>query len=202
MIGTRIVTRRFIGDMAGLIRFLSHVAIGTSLAAIGFALAPNIVVAVAFNCVISAVLAMLGPGILVALSLAIPPRARATGFSRRVAVGDPRSARPADHRMDHRPRRHSVGHAHARAAVRHRQPHPGHAPDAIDADIAQVWQASAARSEALYQRRQGQTDLLLVRDARRRLRRSAGAVRRRASTSRKARSSPSSAPTAPARARC
>jgi ABC-type branched-subunit amino acid transport system ATPase component len=33
----------------------------------------------------------------------------------------------------------------------------------IDSDIAQVWQATAARSEALYQRRQGQADLLLVR---------------------------------------
>ncbi len=46
-----------------------------------FALRPNIVVAVALNCVISASLAILGPGILAALSLAIPPRARATGFS-------------------------------------------------------------------------------------------------------------------------
>ena len=37
--------------------------------------------AVAFNCAISAVGAVVGPGILVALSLAIPARARATGFS-------------------------------------------------------------------------------------------------------------------------
>ena len=33
----------------------------------------------------------------------------------------------------------------------------------IDADIAQVWASAAARSEALYQRRQGEADLLLVR---------------------------------------
>ena len=33
----------------------------------------------------------------------------------------------------------------------------------IDSDIAQVWKSMAARSEALYQRRQGETDLLLVR---------------------------------------
>ncbi|HEY4332337.1 MAG TPA: ATP-binding cassette domain-containing protein, partial [Ilumatobacteraceae bacterium] len=33
----------------------------------------------------------------------------------------------------------------------------------IDDDIAQVWRAAAARSEALYQRRQGEADLLLVR---------------------------------------
>ena len=35
--------------------------------------------------------------------------------------------------------------------------------DVIDADIEQVWQSAAARSEALYERRQGNTDLLLVR---------------------------------------
>ena len=39
----------------------------------------------------------------------------------------------------------------------------GSAGSVIDADIAQVWRAAAARSEALYQRRQGQSDLLLVR---------------------------------------
>src|SRR6185295_2860686 len=70
VVGSRIVTRRFLSDMRGLIRFLAKVAVATSIAAIGFALAPNIVVAVAVNCVISASLAMLGPGILVALSLA------------------------------------------------------------------------------------------------------------------------------------
>jgi branched-chain amino acid transport system ATP-binding protein len=39
----------------------------------------------------------------------------------------------------------------------------GSAGSVIDADIAQVWRAAAARSEALYQRRHGQSDLLLVR---------------------------------------
>ena len=33
----------------------------------------------------------------------------------------------------------------------------------IDADVAQVWRAAAARSEALYERRQGRSELLLVR---------------------------------------
>jgi branched-chain amino acid transport system ATP-binding protein len=40
----------------------------------------------------------------------------------------------------------------------------GTAQNTIDADIAQVWQASAARSEALYQRRRGEADLLLIRN--------------------------------------
>jgi branched-chain amino acid transport system ATP-binding protein len=39
----------------------------------------------------------------------------------------------------------------------------GSAGSTIDADIAQVWRAAAARSEALYQRRKGHSDLLLVR---------------------------------------
>ena len=47
----------------------------------GFAFAPNVYVAVALNCLISASLAVIGPGVLAALSLAIPPRARATGFA-------------------------------------------------------------------------------------------------------------------------
>jgi branched-chain amino acid transport system ATP-binding protein len=81
VLGSRIITRRYLNNMRGLIRFLAKVAVGTSLAAIVFAISPNIAVAVAANSVISAALAMLGPGILVALALAIPPRARATGFS-------------------------------------------------------------------------------------------------------------------------
>ncbi|HRA85341.1 MAG TPA: ATP-binding cassette domain-containing protein, partial [Ilumatobacteraceae bacterium] len=40
----------------------------------------------------------------------------------------------------------------------------GTAQNTIDGDIAQVWQASAARSEALYQRRHGEADLLLIRN--------------------------------------
>ncbi len=79
--GSRFITRRFMNDIKGLIRFLSSIAIATSFAFAGFALAPNVVVAVAMNCVITAALATLGPGLLVTFSLVIPARARATGFS-------------------------------------------------------------------------------------------------------------------------
>jgi hypothetical protein len=81
VIGARIATRRFVGNVKGLIRFVATVALLTSFASAGFAFAPNIYVAVALNCVISASLAIIGPGVLAALSLAIPPRARATGFA-------------------------------------------------------------------------------------------------------------------------
>ena len=165
VLGSRIVTRRFLGDMRGLIRFLAKVAVATSIAAIAFAIAPNIVVAVGVNCVISASLAMLGPGILVALSLAIPPRARATGFSvASLWVIPGLIVLPLIGWIS--------GHVGIRWGLLVLVPLfiigslvLGSAGSVIDADIAQVWRAAAARSEALYQRRQGQSDLLLVRGA-------------------------------------
>ncbi|MEY2522434.1 MAG: hypothetical protein QOJ66_999 [Ilumatobacteraceae bacterium] len=163
VLGSRIVTRRFLGNMRGLIRFLAKVAIATSIAAIGFALAPNVVVAVGVNCVISASLAILGPGILVALSLAIPPRARATGFSvASLWVIPGLIVLPIIGWIS--------GHVGIRWGLLVLVPLfiigsfvLGSAGSVIDADIAQVWRAAAARSEALYQRRQGRSDLLLVR---------------------------------------
>jgi len=162
--GTRYITKHFMGDMKGLIQFLANIAVLTSLASIGFAAAPNVVFAVALNCVISATLAVVGPGILVALSLAIPARARATGFS--VAslwvipglfilpiIGWISSHVGIRWGMTVLVPLFVIGSLILRSAK-----------DTIDADIAQVWQASAARSEALYQRRQGEADLLLVRN--------------------------------------
>ncbi|MFZ4717927.1 MAG: MFS transporter [Ilumatobacteraceae bacterium] len=164
VIGTRYITKHFMGDMRGLIKFLANIAVLTSVASIGFAAAPNVVIAVALNCVISATLAVVGPGILVALSLAIPARARATGFS--VAslwvipglfilpiIGWISSHIGIRWGMLTLVPLFIIGSLILRTAK-----------DTIDADIAQVWQASAARSEALYQRRHGQADLLLVRN--------------------------------------
>ena len=163
VLGSRIITRRFMQNMEGLIRFLATVALITSIAFVAFALAPNIVVAVAINCVISASLATLGPGILVAFSLAIPARARATGFSAASLwvipgllvlpfigwVADKWNVRVG---MLVMVPLFIVGSLVLRSVS-----------NVIDGDIAQVWRATAARSEALYQRRQGEADLLLVR---------------------------------------
>jgi ABC-type branched-subunit amino acid transport system ATPase component/predicted MFS family arabinose efflux permease len=163
VLGSRIITRRFMQNMEGLIRFLATVALVTSIAFVAFALAPNIVVAVAINCVISASLATLGPGILVAFSLAIPPRARATGFSAASLwvipgllvlpfigwVADKWSVRVG---MLVMVPLFIIGSLVLRSVS-----------NVINDDIAQVWQATAARSEALYQRRHGEADLLLVR---------------------------------------
>ena len=162
VIGARIATRRFIGNVAGLIRFVASIALVTSVATAGFAFAPNIYVAVALNCVISASLAIIGPGVLAALSLAIPPRARATGF----AIGSlwvipglfvlPVIGWVADNwsieiGMLVMIPMFVIGSLLLRSVA-----------DVIDADIAQVWQSAAARSEVLYDRRQGTTNLLLL----------------------------------------
>ena len=163
VLGARFVTRNFMNNMKGLIRFLSWIAVGTSVLLVAFALSPNVATAIAFNCAISAALATLGPGILVAFSLAIPARARATGFS--VAslwvipglvvlpligwVADKWNVRVG---MLVMVPLFIIGSLILRSIA-----------DVIDADIAQVWRAAAARSEALYQRRAGESDLLLVR---------------------------------------
>ena len=163
VIGSRIITKRYIANMSGLITFLSRIALATSVLSIGFALSPNIVVAVAFNCVISASLAVVGPGILVALSLAIPARARATGFAvASLWVIPGLLILPI------------IGWISTEIGIRWGMMMLmplfiigafilGSASSVINADIAQVWQASAARSEALYQRRNGHADLLIVR---------------------------------------
>ena len=163
VIGARIATRRFVGNVKGLIRFVASIAVLASIASAGFALAPNVYVAVALNCVISASLAIIGPGVLAALSLAIPPRARATGF----AIGSlwvipglailPMIGWIADNwsieiGMLMMIPMFLIGSLILRSVA-----------DVIDGDIAQVWQSAAARSEVLYERRQGTTNLLLLR---------------------------------------
>ncbi len=162
--GARIATRRYATDLPGLMRFLSRVALGAAVASAGFALAPNIVVAVALNCVISAALAVIAPGILATLSLAIPARARATGFS--IAslwaipgllvlplvgwVADTWTIR--------------IGMLVMVPLFVIGSLILGTVSTTIVADVTQVWQSMAARSEALHQRRMGEAELLIVRN--------------------------------------
>jgi branched-chain amino acid transport system ATP-binding protein len=148
---------------AEVLRFLSLAAYVVTVALIVFALAPNIVVALIAHSIINATLAILAPGILATLSIAIPPRARSMGFS--VAslwvvpgllilpivgtIGDHLGLRvgmlvliPA-----------FVIGGLIIATTSH----------VIATDIADVWRAAAARSEVAYERRQGRSPLLLVR---------------------------------------
>ena len=76
-VGVKLVSRN-----PGLIlRLLALSSLIASIFVVGFALAPTVWVAVIFSALISFSFAILGPGLLAALSLAIPPRARAMGFS-------------------------------------------------------------------------------------------------------------------------
>ena len=81
VIGARAGSKTLLNDPGRFIRFLALVAAVVSGLSVMFALAPWLGLAIAANALIAAALAMVGPGVLAALSLAIPPRCRSVGFS-------------------------------------------------------------------------------------------------------------------------
>jgi branched-chain amino acid transport system ATP-binding protein len=163
IIGARIATKLMAKGPDQVLRFLSHIAFIVSGALVLFALAPNVYVAVAVNLVITAVVAILAPGIFAALSLAIPPRARSMGFSVASlwvipgliilpiigAVGDTFGLRLGMLLM--------VPIFLVGGLV------IATTKDTINGDITDVWKGAAARSEVLFERRNGKANLLLVR---------------------------------------
>lgn len=164
IIGARVATRLLAKGPEHVLGFLSKSAFVVSVCLVVFALAPNIWVAVGANMIITGTLAIIGPGILACLSLAIPPRARSIGFS--VAslwvipgllvlpviggIGDRYGIRQG---MLVMVPLFFVGGLMIATTKR-----------SIAADITQVWKATAARSEALLERREGRSKLLIVRD--------------------------------------
>tara|TARA_X000000368_G_scaffold143600_1_gene113181 strand:- start:2783 stop:5656 length:2874 start_codon:yes stop_codon:yes gene_type:complete len=76
-IGLKLVAR----DPSLIIKFLALSTTLTSIMAAGLALSPRVWMAISFSALISFTVAIVGPGLLAALSLAIPPRARSMGFS-------------------------------------------------------------------------------------------------------------------------
>ena len=162
-IGARVGTRLIRRDPGLVLRFIAVVAFVASGLAAVFAFAPNVVVAVAANIGISISLAIVGPGVLAALSLAIPPRARSLGFSMGAlwvlpglvvlpvigGIGD------------------AVGISWGMALMTPVFLVGGlviaSAGNLVAADITQVWTAAAARSEVLFERRRGRVKLLVVR---------------------------------------
>ena len=164
VIGARMSTRLLARGPAYVLGLLAKVAFLVSAALVVFATAPNIAVAVVANMFISGALAILGPGILASLSLAMPPRASSIGFSVGSlwiipgllilpvigAVGDRWGIRTGMLLMV--PLFLIGGLVISRTKV------------TIDDDIAQVWNAAAARSEALASRAAGRSELLLLRD--------------------------------------
>ena len=163
LIGARIGTKLVARDPGLLLRFLGQVSCIVAVAIAAFALSPWLWLSVVINAVISAGLAAVGPGIYAALALAIPPRARATGFSIGSvwvlpgllilpiigAFGDVWGIRQGMLLMLPV---FVVGGFIIASAGR-----------VIDADIKQVWQTAAAQSEVAYERSQGRAKLLLVR---------------------------------------
>jgi ABC-type branched-subunit amino acid transport system ATPase component/predicted MFS family arabinose efflux permease len=163
IIGARVATRLLVKGPSHVLRFLSHAAFVVSAALVAFALAPNVWVAMAANAVITGTLAILAPGILASLSLAIPPRARSMGFSVSSlwvipglvvlpivgGIGDRFGLRwgmlvmvPVF----------AVGGVVIASTRR-----------TIDEDIAEVWRTAAARGEAAHRAAAGESPLLLVR---------------------------------------
>ena len=164
---------------------------------------PTSWVAVVANAVIIGVArAILAPGILASLSLAIPPGPGRWG-SRWRPVGDPRPRDPADHRLGRRHARPPGGHARSwsrrSSSAGSSSPRPEHV---IADDIAEVWRATAARSEVAVRAPAGPVAAAARPRARRRLRRRAGALRRRLRGRGGRDASPCSARTAPASRRC
>jgi branched-chain amino acid transport system ATP-binding protein len=162
-IGARIATRLMGEDPGAVLRFLGRIAWIASGLVLLFAAAPWLWLAIVANALISGVLALILPGLLATLSLAIPARARATGFSIASlwvipglillpiigAIGDRWGIRPGMVLLT--PVFLIGGLVVASSGA------------VIARDIKQVWTASAAFSEVAYERRHGRAKLLLVR---------------------------------------
>jgi ABC-type branched-subunit amino acid transport system ATPase component len=164
IIGARFATRWIVTDPGRIMRFLAHIAVGASVLAAVFALAPNLGVAIAANAAITAGLAVVAPGIIAALSLAIPPRTRSLGFSIASlwvlpglvvlpligAIGDAWGIR--------------LGMLVMTPVFLLGGLMIASAGKFIGDDIRQVWRIAAARSEDLYERQHGNPRILLARE--------------------------------------
>jgi branched-chain amino acid transport system ATP-binding protein len=155
------VLRRDPGDVLRMAAWVSALA---GLLALGFALAPPLWLAISFNALIVMALAVIGPSLLTALSLAIPPRARSLGFS----IGSlwilpglvvlPFIGWVADRWGVRQGMVVMVPVFLAGAAVVHS------AGALMARDIEQVRLSAATRAEALVARERGEAALLVVRD--------------------------------------
>jgi ABC-type branched-subunit amino acid transport system ATPase component/sugar phosphate permease len=163
IIGARVGTKLVQRDPGLILGFLGKLAFfcGGMLAV--FALSPWLWLCIVSNAIVTGLLAAIGPGIYAALAMAIPPRARATGFSIGSlwvlpgllilpivgAIGDAWGIRGGMLLM--LPIFVIGGMIIASAG------------GVISEDIKQVWQTAAARSEVAYDRAQGNAKLLLIR---------------------------------------
>ncbi|HET6951116.1 MAG TPA: MFS transporter [Acidimicrobiales bacterium] len=164
MFGIPLTTKLMAKGPGYVVRFLGTVSFGIAALWVVFALAPNLVVAVVVNAVISGAFFLLVPGIYVVLSLAVPAKVRAFGY----AIGSlfilpgllllPVVGSLADaHGI-------RVGLLLAAPVFVVGGMVLASAGNFVEHDIAQVWKSTAARSEVAHLRRQGRVKLLLARD--------------------------------------
>lgn len=164
ILGARIGMRVFARDPGAIFRFLGWVVAISTVGTVVFALAPVLWVALVANMVITASLAFTVPGIFSALSLAIPARSRAMGFSMGSVFVLPGLALI--------PLIGAIGQAFGlRVGMLAMVPMflvgglaIASAGGSIGRDIRNVWTTSAALSEVAAQRRAGSSTRLLVRD--------------------------------------
>jgi ABC-type branched-subunit amino acid transport system ATPase component/MFS family permease len=162
--GAKLGTRLFLRDPALIFRFLRGVAMTCAALIACFALSPVLPLTVLANIVLTSVLAVLLPGLFATLSLAIPSRARSMGFSIAAWWAIPGLALlPA------------IGWISDRMGIRLGMLVMvpvlvigglviASGGSVIRRDINDVWTASLARSQALIDRREQRSKLLVVRD--------------------------------------
>ena len=164
VIGARVGSRLISRDPGLIIRFLAYVATWCAGLLTVFALVPILWVTIVVNMAVSASLAAIGSGIYGSLSLAIPARSRALGFSMAAIwvipgllifpiIGAISDAVGVQYGMLTLVPVFLIGGLILSSAG-----------NVINRDIAQVRTAAAASAEVLRARRLGQVKLLLVRD--------------------------------------
>ncbi len=163
-VGARLGTRLFLRDPALVFQFLKWVALTCSALAAVFALSPALWMTVVANILLTTILAILLPGLLATLSLAIPARARAIGFSVSSwwaipgllllpAIGWISDTFGTRQGMLVMTPVLAVGGLMIASGGK-----------VIRRDIDDVWRSSAARSQALVDRAEGRSKLLVVHD--------------------------------------
>jgi ABC-type branched-subunit amino acid transport system ATPase component/MFS family permease len=79
--GARLGVRRLAQGPSKVFDLLAWASVAAAVLGVAFAWAPWLFAAILFHALLVTALAIVGPGVLTALSLGIPPRARAIGFS-------------------------------------------------------------------------------------------------------------------------
>ncbi|MFZ1307586.1 MAG: MFS transporter [Candidatus Microthrix parvicella] len=163
-VGAAMGTKLFMRDPSLVFKFLRVVAIVSGVFALAFALAPTVWLTVVANIALTSCLAIILPGLLASLSVAIPARARAVGFAIASYWAIPGLlVLPLIGWLTDR--------YSARVGMLVMVPVlvvggliVSTAASTIQGDIADVWTGSLARAEDARERAEGRAKLLVVRD--------------------------------------